>query len=85
MTDNIEQLSQLIAALPPVPEAWLTAAQELPRLRRELDDLLIRARADAELRARLEADLEAVLAESGITPTTRVVDEVRDRMRSFSG
>jgi phage shock protein A len=83
MTRDLEQLSRLIAALPPAPEAWVTAAQELPRARAQLDDLLARAQADAELRAHLEADLEAALAELGIQPTTRVVDEVRERMRSF--
>jgi hypothetical protein len=83
MTDGLETLGRLIAALPPPPEAWVRAAQDLPQLRRDLDGLIARAEADAALRARLEADLEAALAESGITPTARIVDEVRDRMRSF--
>jgi hypothetical protein len=83
MTNDIDQLSRLIAVLPPAPSAWVAAAQQLPRLRRELDDLLTRARADAELHARLESDLEALLLESGITPTARVLDEVRARMRTF--
>jgi hypothetical protein len=83
MTDNIEKLATLLSALPPAPKGWVEAAQELPRLRSQLDGLLARAEADAALRARLEADLEAMLAESGITPNARIVDEVRERIRSF--
>ena len=83
MADDIERLATLLSALPPAPQGWVGAAQLLPRMRRQLDGLLARAEADAAVRARLEADLESMLAESGITPTARIVDEVRERMRSF--
>ena len=73
MTHDIEQLGRLIAALPPAPQGWVRAAQELPQARRELDDLLVRAQADANLRARLLADLESTLSEAGIEPTRRIV------------
>lgn len=79
---DIERLGTLLAALPPPPEGWTAAAKELPRVRQELDNLLGRVEDDAALRSRLEADVEAFLLESGITPTARVVDEVRERMRS---
>ncbi|MGH2883418.1 MAG: hypothetical protein ACRDPA_12110 [Solirubrobacteraceae bacterium] len=81
-TDDIEQLGRLLAALPPAPLGWVEAAQQLPKVRRELDDLLARAEADAELRARLLADLEATLTDAGIEPTRRIVADVRDRLRS---
>lgn len=81
--DDIEQLGRLIAALPPAPAGWVTAAQELPRLRRGLDAFIERAEADAELRSKLIADLESTLAEAGIEPTRWVVAEARDRLRSF--
>ena len=83
MTDDIEQLGRLIAALPPAPSGWVAAAAELPRSRRELETILERATADSELRAMLDRDLERVLADAGILPTPAVVAEVRDRMRSF--
>jgi hypothetical protein len=81
-TDDIEELGRLIAALPPVPTGWVRAAQELPQVRRGLDDLLTRAEADAELRSRLIADLESTLSEAGIEPTRQIVADVRDRLRS---
>lgn len=78
---DIEQLSRLVAALPPAPGGWVEAAQELPAALRSLDDLLARAESDAALRDRLVADLESALAESGIRPTPRLLDEARVRLR----
>ena len=83
MTNDIEQLSRLIAALPPAPVGWVAAAQQLPKVGAELDALIDRAQADTELRSRLVDDLEAALNEAGIAPTRRVVAEARDRLRSF--
>jgi hypothetical protein len=80
--ENIEELGRLISALPPAPQGWVQAAQELPRVRRGLDDLLRRAEADAELRSRLIADLESTLSDAGIEPTRRIVADARDRLRS---
>ncbi|HET7138022.1 MAG TPA: hypothetical protein VFI04_06675 [Gaiellaceae bacterium] len=82
MTQDIEQLGRLIAALPPAPEGWVRAAQELPEARRGLDDLIVRAEADAHLRARLLADLESTLSEAGIEPTRRIVADARARLLS---
>ena len=79
-TYDIEQLARLIGALPPPPEGWVASAQELPRVRASLDDLIARAELDAELRARLVADLESALAESGISPTPRILAEARVRL-----
>ena len=79
-TYDIEQLARLIGALPPAPEGWVSAAQELPRMRAGLDDLIAKAKTDAELRARLVADLESALAESGISPTPRLLAEARARL-----
>ena len=84
MTNNetIEELARLLAVLQPAPAGWVEAAQELPRLRAELDDLVARAEQDAELRARLVSDLESALAESGIRPTPRILAEARRRLGS---
>lgn len=80
--ENIEELARLLAVLQPAPSGWVEAAQELPRLRDELDVLVDRAEQDAELRARLVSDLESALAESGIRPTPRILAEARRRLGS---
>ncbi len=84
MTSNepMEELARLIGVLRPAPAGWVEAAQELPRLRASLDDLVVRAEQDAELRARLVSDLESALAESGIPPTPRLLAEARRRLGS---
>jgi hypothetical protein len=72
-----DQLAQLIGMLPPAPEAWVRAAQELPEARRGLDQLVARAEADAAFRADVLADLERALEAEGVEPQPRVVDELR--------
>jgi hypothetical protein len=72
-----ERLARLIAMLPPAPEAWVRAAQELPAARRGLDQLVARAEADARFRAAVLADLESALEAEGVEPQPRVVDELR--------
>jgi hypothetical protein len=77
-----DNLGRLIAALPPAPEGWTRAAQELPAARRGIDDIVERAEADAAYRKRLIADLESALAAEGIEPTPSILDELRNRFRS---
>jgi regulator of protease activity HflC (stomatin/prohibitin superfamily) len=77
-----ERLARLIRALPPAPEAWVKAAQELPLARAELDEIVARAEADAEYRARLVADLEAALVADGYEPTPALVQMLRARFES---
>jgi hypothetical protein len=72
-----EQLSKLIGMLPPAPEAWARAAQELPVARRGLDELVARAEADAAFRVQVLTDLEQALQAEGIEPEPRVVEKVR--------
>jgi hypothetical protein len=55
------RIAQLLAALPPAPEAWVQAARELPKTRRELDDVVGRVEADAEFRRRVLDDIELAL------------------------
>ncbi len=47
MAYDEERIARLLKALPPAPEGWVRAAQELPRSRRELDEIVARAEADA--------------------------------------
>ena len=76
-----ERLAELIAALPPPPEAWVRAAQELPHAKATMDDIVGRATADAEYRQQVIADLESALARAGFEPRARLVDELRARLR----
>jgi hypothetical protein len=80
--ETMEELGRLLGVLQPAPRGWVEAAQELPRLHGELDGLVARSEQDAALRARLVSDLESALAESGIEPTPRVLDEARRRLQS---
>ena len=72
-----EQLARLIGMLPPAPQGWVQAAQELPTARRGLDQLVARAQADADFRAIVVADLEHALEAEGVEPQPRVVEELR--------
>jgi regulator of protease activity HflC (stomatin/prohibitin superfamily) len=74
---DAEKLARLIGMLPPAPEGWVQAAQELPAARGEIDQIVARAQADAEFRAALLADLETALQAEGIEPEPRMVDKVR--------
>jgi hypothetical protein len=77
-----ERLAELLRALPPAPEAWVRAAQELPRWRRELDEIVARAEADLEFRKALIADLETALAAEGYEPDERTLERLRMRFAS---
>ena len=77
---DIERLSRLIGTLSPAPAAWVRAARELPRARRELDSIVERAEADAEYRQALIADLENALRAEGVEPTWPLLDELRRRV-----
>jgi hypothetical protein len=72
-----ERIGRLVGLLPPAPQGWARAAQEIPVLRRSLDEILARAEADAAFRPALIADLEAALAQAGYEPEPRLVDELR--------
>ena len=72
-----ERLGGLLSLLPPAPTGWVQAAQELPGARLGLDEIVERARVDAEFRVLLVADLEAALAAAGYEPTDELIDAVR--------
>jgi hypothetical protein len=75
-----ERIAELLRALPPAPEGWVRAAQELPRSRAELDDIVGRAVADEAFRKALIADLEAALRDVGYEPDILPLDELRRRL-----
>ena len=74
-----EHLGRLIGRLPPAPEGWVTAAQELPAARRGLDEIVARAEADLRFREALVADLEVALAQAGYEPVPPLVEALRRR------
>ncbi len=75
-----ERVAALLAALPPAPQGWTEAAQELPLLRESLDSLVERARQDAAYRREVLADLEAALAEAGVEPEPAALAALRARL-----
>jgi hypothetical protein len=77
-----ERLARLIRALPPAPEAWVRAAQQLPFVQGELDEIVARAEADAAFRERLIADLEGALAAEGFERDPAMVAALRVRLAS---
>jgi regulator of protease activity HflC (stomatin/prohibitin superfamily) len=75
-----DRLAALLRSLPPAPVGWVTAAQELPRARRDLDSIVARAEADADFKARLVADLEAALEAEGYERDPALVEALRQRL-----
>jgi hypothetical protein len=83
MTGYDEQrIAALLRRLPPAPNRWILAAQELPKVRTEIAALVARAEEDAAFRQRVVADLEAALAAEGIEATPSVVAALRARLGS---
>jgi hypothetical protein len=80
MSYDEERLGELRRRLPPAPQGWVEAAQELPAARAALDELVARAEADAELRRRILNDLEAALAAEGVEPSSALLAELRARL-----
>jgi len=76
------RIGELLRRLPPAPEGWVRAAQELPLARLGLDELVRRAEADADFRGRLIADLEAALRDEGVEPDPQLVEALRRRFQA---
>jgi hypothetical protein len=77
---DTDGLARLIGMLPPAPEGWVLAAQELPAAKRGIDQIVARAEADVEFRRALIADLETALLAEGYEPEPTVVEEIRRRL-----
>ena len=80
MTYEEEHIAALLQQLPPAPEGWVRAAQELPLARLELDEIVARAEADVAFRQELIADLEQALEREGYEPDRALVDLLRRRL-----
>ena len=75
-----ERLAEMIAMLPPPPDAWVRAAAEMPAARRAIDQVVALAGTDAEFRRALLDDLEQALRGAGYEPEPAVVRGVRERL-----
>jgi hypothetical protein len=75
-----ERIAALLRLLPPPPDGWVKAAQELPDARAEIGEIVARSEADAVFRAALVADLEAALAAAGYEATSSVIAALRLRL-----
>jgi hypothetical protein len=75
-----ERLGRLLAALPPAPEAWVEAAADLPRTRREAERIVALVEEDERFREAAVRDLEAALREAGFEPDERLLAAVRERL-----
>ena len=77
-----ERVADLLRALPPAPDGWVRAAQELPRARQEMDEVIARAEADQEFRAAVIADLESALRQEGYDVDPSLLPVLRHRLPS---
>lgn len=75
-----ERLGELLAELPPAPEAWVRAAKELPNLERGLEQVLALAQADAGFRAAMIEDLDGAIRQAGVEPSPEMVHMLRARL-----
>jgi hypothetical protein len=77
-----EHLARLIRALPPAPQGWVRAAQELPIAQTGFDEIVARAEADAEFRRRLVVDFEAALEAEGYERDPAIIEALARRFKS---
>jgi hypothetical protein len=75
-----EKLGELLSALPPAPEAWVKAAQDIPLARRGLAEIVERADADEEYRRRVIEDPEAALEEADVIAHADMIEILRRRL-----
>ena len=75
-----ERLGDLLSALPPAPEAWVRAAQELPLHRRSLDGIVERAHDDEEFRQHVIADPAAALEEADVVAHSGTIEILKQRL-----
>jgi regulator of protease activity HflC (stomatin/prohibitin superfamily) len=75
-----ERLAALLRTLSPAPEGWVEAAQQLPRARREMDEIVARAEADQKFRAAVLADLEKALEQAGYDIDRSLLPALKERL-----
>ena len=74
------RIAASLRLLPPAPQGWVQAAQELPLARATIESIVAHAETDEAFRARVVADLEAALADAGCEATPSVLASLRLRL-----
>ena len=77
---NEEKLGEILSTLPPAPEAWVKAAQDLPLTQRGIHEIVERAEVDEEYRRRVIENPEAVLEEADVVAHADAVEILRRRL-----
>ena len=78
MSDQPESdFTDRLRALPPAPDDWVEAAREIPRMRRQINDILPHLGELAAGRAAETAELESAIEAAGFTPEPALVAELR--------
>lgn len=75
-----ERLGELLSALPPAPEAWIRAAQEIPQTKQGVDEIVERAEGDEDFRRHVVADPEGALEEADVVAHSITVEMLRRRL-----
>jgi hypothetical protein len=75
-----ERLGELLSSLPPAPEAWVKAAQNLPLARKGVDEIVERAEEDEEYRRRVIEDPRAALEEADVVAHVDAIEILRRRL-----
>lgn len=75
-----ERLAAQLRLLPPAPQGWVKAAQELPLAWRGADQIVERFRRDEEFRRAVLDDLEAALVREGFEVDLPLVKVLRARL-----
>lgn len=75
-----ERLGELLSSLPPAPEAWVKAAQNLPVARKGVDEIVERAEEDEEYRRRVIEDPKAALEEADVVAHVEAIEILRRRL-----
>lgn len=75
-----ERLGELLSSLPPAPEAWVKAAQNLPLARKGVDEIVERAEEDEEYRRRVVEDPKAALEEADVVAHMDAIEILRRRL-----
>lgn len=75
-----EKLGEILSALPPAPEAWVRAAQDLPLKQQGLDEIVQRADEDEEYRRRVIENPKAVLEEADVVAHAEAIEILRRRL-----
>ena len=75
-----EKLGELLSALPPAPEAWVRAAQDLPLMRQGLGAIIERAESDDDYRRKVIEDPESALEEADVVAHSETIEILKKRL-----